>query len=458
MKYDMKQPALSLGLDMGTTTLSAVVLDWERGALIESRTLTAGADIPSHHPAERMQDVRLLEEKALGLLNSLLAAHPGIAAIGLTGQMHGILYLSGTGRPCSPLYTWQDGRAGLGGAESPSARLRAVTGYPLAPGYGIATHYALLEQDQVPPEAEKICTVMDYLAFVLSGRKGLTIHSTNAAGLGCFDLPKGDFDRAALRNAGIDPHILPPVTGRCGTMGERDGIPVAVAIGDNQASFLGSVAEPRGMALANFGTGSQISLLAGRDVKPVHPGVEIRPYFGDGVLLSGSALCGGRAYAILEGFFRAYAEACGLPAGEQYGVLNGLALAALREPDPMVVEPTFSGTRWEPGKRGVVTSITPHNFTPGGLAAGVLRGMGEELKALRRAMPGAGVANLVASGNAVRKNPALRLALEEVFEMPVSIPKHREEAAFGAALFAAAAAGFGELEDLSRRCVGYEDA
>ena len=84
--------------------------------------------------------------------------------------------------------------------------------------------------------------------------------------------------------------------------------------------------------------------------------------------------------------------------------------------------------------------------------------MGEELKALLRAMPGAGVANLVASGNAVRKNPALRLALEEVFEMPVSIPKHREEAAFGAALFAAAAAGFGELEDLSRRCVGYEDA
>lgn len=458
MKREMKPSALALGLDMGTTTISAVVLDPARGEAIESRTLTAGADIPSPHPWERTQDVELLEERALKLANDLLAVHPGIAAIGLTGQMHGILYLDGAGMPCSPLYTWQDGRAGLGGAESPCERLRAATGYPLAPGYGVATHYALLEQNQVPPGAERICTVMDYLAFALSGRRNLRIHGTNAASMGCFDLLSGDFDREALRNAGIDPDILPPVTGDCGVMGERDGIPVAVAIGDNQASFLGSVAEPHGMALANFGTGSQISLLAERGAKPSHPGVEVRPCFGDGVLLSGSALSGGRAYALLEGFFRTYATACGLPDGERYEVLNRLALTALREEDPMAVETTFSGTRWAPGKRGAVTNIAPHNFTPGGLAAGVLRGMGEELRAMFRSMPGAGVTRLIASGNAVRKNPALRLALEQVFEMPVSIPVHREEAAYGAAMFAAAAAGFGELEDLSRRCVRYENA
>ena len=71
-------------------------------------------------------------------------------------------------------------------------------------------------------------------------------------------------------------------------------------------------------------------------------------------------------------------------------------------------------------------------------------------------MPHHHVDRLAASGNAVRKNPALVRALERVFGCRVCIPVHQEEAAFGAALFAAAAAGAESLPSLMQRCIHYE--
>ena len=68
--------------------------------------------------------------------------------------------------------------------------------------------------------------------------------------------------------------------------------------------------------------------------------------------------------------------------------------------------------------------------------------MAAELRGLYGEMPLLSPAvGLVGSGNAVRKNPVLRRYLEEQFGLPLKLPAHREEAAFGAAVFAAAATG-----------------
>ena len=48
---------------------------------------------------------------------------------------------------------------------------------------------------------------------------------------------------------------------------------------------------------------------------------------------------------------------------------------------------------------------------------------------------------MVASGNAVRKNPVLRRALCDAFGMPLQLPLQQEEAALGAALFGGVCAG-----------------
>lgn len=423
---------LRLGLDIGTTTISAVVADISTKTVLASRTQKHNADIPASTPEEKIQSPETIDAIARSLLAELLDRFPEIAAIGITGQMHGILYLDQQGNPISPLYTWQDQRsAGL------CARLREQTGYPLAPGYGLATHCALSETGMVPQNAWKLGTIMDYIVYSLCGKQQFLMHATNAASLGFFRLETGEFDRNALRKAGIDPELLPPVTWDTAFPGCYKGIPVSVAIGDNQASFLGSVPDPENMVLANFGTGSQIS----RTVSAIPPipadsSLEVRPFLRNTYLLCGSALCGGRPYALWEQFLRSFAVRCGMPEESRYDVLNALAEAGLSRKDLPDVRPTFCGTRTDPALRGTITNIGEDTFTPEAFTAGLLLGMARELYDLFCIMPHGQVSQVVASGNGIRKNPALQKALGQIFALPVMVSSCQEEAAFGAALFA----------------------
>lgn len=447
---------LCLGVDIGTTTISAVVLDLFAGKCVTACTEKSNADIPSPHSWEKLQDVKKIEDRVTKLIDSLLNRYPQIQAIGFTGQMHGILYLDSQNRPCSPLYTWQDGRAVLG-KPSTCQLLEEATGLPIHPGYGLATHCHLQRTGNLPQEAVRLCTVMDYLAWKLCGFCHLRIHSTNAASLGFFDLKESRFDAAALKKAGISPEFLPEVTSKNEILGTYRGIPVSVAIGDNQASFLGTVRDHAGMPLANFGTGSQISLFAdGEKLRAFTPDadIEIRPFLENSFLLSGSALCGGRAYALLEQFFRSFALSIGKD-GEQYEVLNRLALKGLEAENPMDVSTTFCGTRQNPDLRGYFSNIGEGNFTPEALAAGTLTGMARELQQMYERMPSQAATSLVASGNAIRKNPALKKALEQVFGMQVLIPEHQEEAAYGAAMFCAMAAKLGPSQEICQNCIRY---
>ena len=128
-----------LGLDLGTTTISAAVLDAD-GRLLCTRTVPGGAAVAGQ-PWEHKQDARGIEHAALSLLDGLLQEFPDIGCVGLTGQMHGIVYVDAAGQLLSPLYTWQDETGAQPGAngKSMAARLTARTGYPLASGYGLVT-------------------------------------------------------------------------------------------------------------------------------------------------------------------------------------------------------------------------------------------------------------------------------------------------------------------------------
>ena len=109
--------------------------------------------------------------------------------------------------------------------------------------------------------------------------------------------------------------------------------------------------------------------------------------------------------------------------------MNSLALDAIKKDRHLHVCTTFCGIRSDHTIRGSVTGIGEENLGPGELIAGVLYGMAEELHGMFAEMPKDGIRQLVVSGNAVRKNPALRRVLERV-------PVHQEEAAYGSALFA----------------------
>ena len=442
----------SIGIDIGTTTISIVLVDHPDLTVIQSLTLPGDTFLPTARPWERLQDVLSILKKALPALEGLLEGHGDIAAIGLTGQMHGIVYLDRDGRPVSPLYTWQDGRGNLPchrSGKSVCAALNESFGVKAATGYGLITHLYNMEQGLVPPAAVSLCTIADYLGIALTGRTSPLLHISQAASLGLYDCNMNCFNQNIVSSLGIPAAFLPPVTSRPDMLGTFRGIPVFVSIGDNQASFLGSVRENgrsafhgrgashRDSVLVNIGTGSQISVLS--DTCFESSGIEARPFTADSYLLVGAALCGGAAYAALERFFREYAVAAGGKDQPQYDIMQEF----LTEPhDPAqnwLVRTAFLGTRENPEDTGSITGIRLDNFRPAALIRGVLNGMAQELYDLYRIIQqGVGISctRLIASGNGVRKNSALQDILQERFGMKPEIEQHEEEAAFGAALFA----------------------
>lgn len=424
-----------LGLDIGTTTVSAVVM--KDGKVLAAKTLKNDAFLPDRPVWEKAQDVRQIVTVAMQAVKELRAAYPAIERIGLTGQQHGIVYLDGNGTPLSPLYTWQDGRGDLPYDErhSYASYLSELTGYPLATGYGLVTHFYNLKNGLVPENAVTFCTIHDYIAMLLAGASSPRIDPSDAASFGCFDLEKGCFDLTALVRAGIDPSFLPPLA-KTPCLGGRE-LPVYVAIGDNQASFLGATNAQPGCMLVNIGTGSQFSVHTPRYM--TCPGLETRPFPLGGYLLVGSSLCGGRAYALLERFFRGVADMLGKPVTSCYDAMAGLLESSPAPADPVKVVPLFQGTRADPTRRGSIENLSVDNFTPLSLLHGMMQGMTDELHEMYRCYTAQGgqCSRLYGSGNGLRKNPQLRKCFERTFDLPLLLSGNEEEAACGAALFAA---------------------
>ena len=98
----------AIGIDIGTTSICGIVLDVKTGEIIKSCTENSDAFIDSPYEWEKIQDTEKIISIAKEITESLITDET--AVIGVTGQMHGILYVDECGKSVSPLYTWQDGR------------------------------------------------------------------------------------------------------------------------------------------------------------------------------------------------------------------------------------------------------------------------------------------------------------------------------------------------------------
>lgn len=422
---------LAIGLDIGTTTICAVVADSRTGELVESVTEQNNTFLQGAHSYERIQDAAAIAAQAQALTAALCEKYDGVGCIGVTGQMHGIVYLDREGTAVSPLYTWQDGRGGLPCRDGQTyAEVLSA-----AAGYGMATHFYNVQNGLIPRNAAVFCTIGDYVAMRLCGRKAPLLHPSNAASLGCFDLQDMQFACTEMDNA-----LFPKVDAAASMLGATPGgVPVSAAVGDNQASFWGAVRQPETSILVNIGTGSQISMQT-RQAEAAD-GVEIRPLCGGYCLAVGAALCGGRAYALLKELFAQCAAQTGGNGEGLYGLLSHQASAAMESGiAPPQVSPAFCGTRRDPEKRASITGLSPENFTMGHLALGVLQGIADELFSMIDPRKTA-AAVLVGSGNGIRKNKLMQRILSQRYGLPLYIPRYEEEAAFGAALFALTGAG-----------------
>ena len=450
VSVDINLGELLVGLDIGTTSICATVIDIQNKRQVEAYCIPNDSTLKSDRPYFAEQDAQRILKKSMDLLEHILKTYSQVCAIGVTGQMHGIVYTDKEGNAVSPLMIWQDKRADqiFENGETYCQRIQNLTGERIASGYGFATHYYNKQNGLVPKTAVSFCSIMDYLVMKLTKKSFPLVHASVAASFGLFDERAFCFKKkeiSTLQTTGIH---LPKVTEKYAVCGCYKGIPVSVAIGDNQASFLGSVKDPESSVLVNIGTGSQISVKS--KWMELRGDVELRPLVNDEYLICGSALCGGYAYAILERFFRSYATCVGGADKPQYEIMNELALKAYKQgKNALRFQTTFSGTRKDPTLKGGVQGLDEKNFTPENFTLGVLYGMSEELYRFYLDSKVEGKNEMVVSGGGAQRNKALRLALSDTFHMPLFLSGNAEESSVGAALFAAVAAGKLTVEERS---------
>jgi sedoheptulokinase len=453
----------AIGLDIGTTSICGIAFNIISGTVEETISSDNDSFIKSIFPWEKIQDPQTILNKCIDIIDNLASHYKNIVSIGITGQMHGILYLDKNADCLSPLYTWQDGRGDLIYKDglTYTQYLFGLTKYKLAAGFGAVTHYYNSKNNLIPEGAVVFCTINDYIAMKLTGLKKPILHISNADSIGLFDSEKKCFDLYAIKAAEIDCSLFPSVAADNYTIigKTNNNIPVSVAIGDNQAGFLGSVKNPKENVLINIGTGSQVSVLINSKINI--PGVECRPFVENYYLISGSSLCGGRAYAVLEKFFRTIIEtATGITYDNVYKIMdNLLALTDISNiPDKLDISTLFEGTRENPSLRGYIKNISTGNFTPQHFMVGILEGIADELYNLYNKILNEFNFNpeyIIASGNGVRKNTALQKILSERFSLPIKICAYKEEAAYGSALFSLIGTGYYKNIEQAQNTISY---
>jgi sedoheptulokinase len=457
-----------LGIDIGTSKTAAVLLN-EENTIEAVASAQHEADLPAR-PGRHEQDATRLLEAAWGAVKSLPRdLLRKTAAVGVTGQMHGILLLDGRRKILTPLITWQDQRC----LEDCSflATLFSQTQYPLAAGYGCATLAWLCQHNGIPSDTRCTATIQDLAVAVLCGHPQPYMDPTNGASWGLFDLQRLDWDQNATKAAGIPVDWLPKIL-PCGTsagkvdggmsslLGIPQGIPVAVAIGDNPASIWATLDDPEKQLALTLGTGGQLAAVLPAKARleiygrrqtsaTLEPsgmegrasGVssfEYRPFPGNRYTVVAACLSGGSAWRWLAESVNGWLgelELPPLPPERLYHQLNELGLNAPAE-NRLSIEPHFLGERYDVFLRGVIRGIDQDNFHLGVLAKALARGIFQNLRQMLPPGVCAGRTQLVASGNALARNPLLIKMAAEVFGLSVLLKEQREEAACGAALLA----------------------
>lgn len=452
-----------LAVDLGTTSTAAVAVD-DAGKLIEVVRRPHGAEIAGLPSGHAEQDPRRHWDCAVDVLKRLtqrLSSPP--VALGLTGQMHSVLTLDSDNQPLGNLITWQDRRANeptdAGRTcleqllERCSSSAVADTGCRPAPGYAAVTLFVLHAREQLSAETSRIALLADWIAARLSDAELVTERS-NAASTGAYDLRNDRWSGQLITAAGLNENWFPqvvaagtPVGGLSAAAAEATGLPaglpVLVAIGDNQASVLGSVPQAEPAIQMTIGTGGQINWpvesflrVEGMDTRPLPPGR---------LMLVGAGMAGGDAFAWMNRTVRSWLSAFGVEADQEDVYDRLLKLAGVVAPgaDGLRCEPFFRGTRQEPLRRGEFKGVGTDNMSIGHAARAVLEGVARSFhdcweRADERPVD---VQRIIGCGNALEQNPLLVEILSRQFRLPIYAPQNSEAAACGAALLAGTSVG-----------------
>lgn len=455
-----------LGIDVGTSGTKAIVVD--------ASGVVAGVGHGGYAPTmprsgwseQPPEDWWTGSQVAIQAACRDASCDPSeIEAIGLTGQMHGLVTLDASMCPIRPAILWNDGRSQsiCDDVESELGidRLLAATGNRMLAGF---TAPKLLWMRKHEPDAyalvEKVLLPKDWIRWKLTGE--LSTDVSDASGTAVFDcehrrwatdlLDELELPRSWWPDAAESIEVTGRVTDEVSTeTGLRPGIPVVAGAGDQAASAVGTGLVREGMIGAALGTSGVIFAPTER-WRPMadgnlHAFCHAVPgtWHLMGVMLSGAGSLDWFRSAVtpdLQDHPDAFAEierlAAEVPAGAE-GVMFMPYLSGERTPHA------------DTDARGGFIGLDKRHHR-GHLARavfeGVTHGLADCLDLVRDADVRADVVRL--SGGGV-KSPLWRQLCADLFDLPVATTTTTEGTAYGAAILAAVGGGLGENLDATSR-------
>jgi xylulokinase len=435
-----------LGVDLGTQSLKALLLDPHKGVLASvAEPLSVLPGLPPGHveqdPAAWLAALQRCAEK---LKRYGADAWARVKAIGVSGQQHGLVPLDEHGAVIRPCKLWNDVSSApqcqaivreLGGRE----RLFALTGGGLPPGFTAGKIRWLREVE--PAHFARLRLVLlphDWLNLWLTGNA--TMEWGDASGTGLFDPRARRFvpevlERVAPGLAGMLPPLLLPgePAGTLGVtasqaLGLPEGTIVSTGSGDNMMAALGAGAVRPGVAVVSLGTSGTVFAFSERPV--TDPGGEV------------AAFCDATGHWLPLGCTMNATVASEVTRKAVGVVLQDLdAVAASAPPgcDGVLCLPFFTGERSPalPHARGAFLGLTPANCTPAHLLRSALEGATFGLARLADRLAALGVdmreVRLTGGGS---QSPLWRRVLASALARPLTTGLHADAAALGAAVHA----------------------
>ena len=447
-----------VGIDISTTAVKAILID-ARGGVIGSASTPLSLAIP--RPGWSEQDPADWWNATVASIRALLdrsrVKPESIVSLGLTGQMHGAVFLDAHGKIIRPAILWNDARSAAQCAEIMHLvgedRLRDTTGNPALVGFQAPKILWLREHE--PDNYAKLRHVLlskDYIRYRLSGE--FATDASDAAGTLLLDLAKRDWSDEVLSRLSIsrgwlpDVYEGPEVTGHLSseaarTTGLREETAIVAGAGDNAAAAIGCGVIHEGTGLLSLGTSGVI--FAPTDKLRIDPSGALhafchaipRAYHLMGVILSaGGSLRWARDVLFGDGLNRSELD--------DYDSFIEPAKHIPPGADGLFFLPYLAGERtphMDPAARGAWIGLSLAHRREH-LIRAVLEGVAFALRDAWERMTALGVApsalRIVGGG---AKSAAWREIIAAVLDIPLQQLAVDNGAAFGAALLAGVGAG-----------------
>ncbi len=440
-----------LGLDISTTGAKALLID-ETGALVSSNSHPLSLSRPNplwseQNPSDWWEGMTHSIRRTIDEVES----DSTVSAVGLTGQMHGLVILDEHGEVLRPAILWNDQRTGKQcddirkriGKE----RLIQITGNDALTGF--TAPKLLWVRENEPAIYERIQHILlpkDYIRFKLTGQYAMD--KAGSAGTLLLDIKTRSWSNVVLKNLEIPSDWLPSlfegpeITGRTqsiitSTTGLSEGIPVVAGGGDQSAGAVGMGAVVPGIVALVLGTSGVVFATTKEPfIEPegrLHSFCHAVPerWHLMGVMLS--------AAGSLQWYKDTFASTL------SFEELTKIATEAPACCDGLLFLPYLTGERTphhDPLARGAFIGLSIQHSQAHMIRA-VMEGVAFNLRESFELMQSAGLTDIdqirVSGGGA--KSPLWKQILADVFNEEVVTVNTTEGASFGAALLAGVGVG-----------------